>query len=898
MASSASPQAQAQQQQQQRHPYLAAGPLYAFALPVPLLPTVRTLQSPINEPLPSPHDIIANPSSRPYPQAQPQQQLQQQSTSAPPSAAPTLSIRFPKARSEATSAKSATVAAAAAASSRANGAAQEEDDDSTSDENDDDTPAYAAIGAGPNAPFIWLHSSEESLAQQQFGIHRSLFTLPPSSAPAIDRQNDFPVSHLLGLQLPPITRPRGIARSVLLQSQHKGGVHGLTGRALKAQGVQEAARRLGFRIIEGAGYIAGLGKIDSSVDEEGESSDEEIGGQAGTDGTDEEHVSVPSRHHSDGEADEGDDAATNTATSTVSRPSTSITPLQQSLLSSPELKTWTVILLGGGHFAAAIIALNPFYEVSPKLFPNGPPIAEQLLHMASTQPNTDRSILLLAHKTIHRYTTRRKQGGSQSTQDASGKFAKSAGAQLRRYGEQSLRDEIRATLSSPGWRTLLAQTDRVWVRAGARAASGVLWNWPSGDSPLDIHRAHDTVVSVPVQTRKPTLGECVRIWAELSRVRVRSWSPAELAALEEDVRVEREKGRAAAERRNKAALASADAGQKVAPAEVTRRKAAVLTDRERAGRDRFNRMVDMVRKGKTDTLVDFLSKYEEELVKRGGGWGPAAAEADGQDAAPAGPSIDTPLPLWWRAHEAGIPLDELRSGDALNGDTENEAFETVPTSVPSTLLQLASEAGAEDIVQYLLIERRANPTLPIQPFLRRTAAARSDPTLSTTAPHRTAYDLTTSRPVRDIFRRLMAEQPDWYDWAGMGPGGARIPSALTGEMEERREGKAKERRNLMREKARAREAATAASSKGSQSDAPSSAFAAAAPAPPPAPPKPSSDVSNRLGGGSGGANAPSALRQAIDQQAGVTPEMRARIEREKRARAAEARMKALQGGKP
>ena len=35
---------------------------------------------------------------------------------------------------------------------------------------------------------------------------------------------------------------------------------------------------------------------------------------------------------------------------------------------------------------------------------------------------------------------RRKQGGSQSTNDSAKGNAKSAGAQLRRYGEQSLRD--------------------------------------------------------------------------------------------------------------------------------------------------------------------------------------------------------------------------------------------------------------------------------------------------------------------------------------------------------------------------------------------------------------------------------------------------------------------------
>jgi hypothetical protein len=35
---------------------------------------------------------------------------------------------------------------------------------------------------------------------------------------------------------------------------------------------------------------------------------------------------------------------------------------------------------------------------------------------------------------------RRKQGGSQSTNDSAKGNAKSAGAQLRRYGEQSLRE--------------------------------------------------------------------------------------------------------------------------------------------------------------------------------------------------------------------------------------------------------------------------------------------------------------------------------------------------------------------------------------------------------------------------------------------------------------------------
>jgi len=42
------------------------------------------------------------------------------------------------------------------------------------------------------------------------------------------------------------------------------------------------------------------------------------------------------------------------------------------------------------------------------------------------------------HKTIHRYTVRRKQGGSQSSKDNAGKKIKSAGASIRRYNEMAL----------------------------------------------------------------------------------------------------------------------------------------------------------------------------------------------------------------------------------------------------------------------------------------------------------------------------------------------------------------------------------------------------------------------------------------------------------------------------
>lgn len=69
---------------------------------------------------------------------------------------------------------------------------------------------------------------------------------------------------------------------------------------------------------------------------------------------------------------------------------------------------WAIIMLGGGHFAAAI-----FNGLSPIL-----------------------------HKTFHCYTVRSGQGGTQSGKDgkSGGSHPKSAGASLRRYNEQALND--------------------------------------------------------------------------------------------------------------------------------------------------------------------------------------------------------------------------------------------------------------------------------------------------------------------------------------------------------------------------------------------------------------------------------------------------------------------------
>lgn len=58
---------------------------------------------------------------------------------------------------------------------------------------------------------------------------------------------------------------------------------------------------------------------------------------------------------------------------------------------------------------------------------------------------------------------RAKAGGKQSTKDATGKFARSAGSRLRRYNEAALSRDITALVKE--WGALLGGCGRIFVAA-------------------------------------------------------------------------------------------------------------------------------------------------------------------------------------------------------------------------------------------------------------------------------------------------------------------------------------------------------------------------------------------------------------------------------------------------
>lgn len=261
-------------------------------------------------------------------------------------------------------------------------------------------------------------------------------------------------------------------------------------------------------------------------------------------------------------------------------------------------------------------------------------------------------------------------------------------------------------------------------------------------------------------TRPPqTISELIRAFTELTRVKTSYLTLDALAKLDSEYL---------------ASITPAPAPVAPTPKPLAIKAAVVkLTKEEEMERDRWTRLVDMVRRGKTEALAAFLDKYGPELepikeMERGV-WGT--------------------LPDW---------MEEAR---------------TTPT-----LLHVASIADQPEMVRWLLVEKRADPTVaasasPLLPHLPDPSTLAIDTippapatlTSSSTRPILTPYELAPSRATRNVFRFLTATHPDWWDWTGSGATGARVPSGLTEEKEEEREQKDRERRAKLRDKLKIRD---------------------------------------------------------------------------------------------
>jgi len=316
-----------------------------------------------------------------------------------------------------------------------------------------------------------------------------------------------------------------------------------------------------------------------------------------------------------------------------------------------------------------------------------------------------------------------------------------------------------------------------------------------------FHKADSRLRSFPFPTRRPTHTELLRCLNELIHAKVTHLTEEEMKKQDEDL------------------LSSLPRPKPVPPPSTAKPKeeraldVPKLTKEQEELRENWGRLLEMARKGRLDALATFWERIHTNLHSDNG--------------------IDTRIP----------EIDGL-------------------DNVGDTLLHVASISGQDSVVQWLLEEKGANPTI-------KTMAPKKGSGESPPEGGKTPYELASTKSVRDTFRRLAGAHPARWDWLGEG----HVPSVLSKEMEEEQENKKRIRRKGLKDKMKEREERQQGAGAGSSAEIIEHPVEDKHPVGP-----------QRLGGSSDASGV-----------MGLTPEMRARIERERRARAIEARM---QSAKP
>ncbi|WWC68633.1 uncharacterized protein I206_102564 [Kwoniella pini CBS 10737] len=416
----------------------------------------------------------------------------------------------------------------------------------------------------------------------------------------------------------------------------------------------------------------------------------------------------------------------------------------------------TLLMVAGGHFAGMVVSIRPRGKTE-----------KQDVKGAG-------DVRVLKHKTFHRYTTRKKQGGSQAINDNAKSKAVSAGAMLRRYGEAALQEEIRSLMVD--WEEDLAASERIFIRASTHGKKSFY-----GFDGAVLHKNDERFRTFPFPTRRPTLQELLRCWHELTRIKVSHLSEDALRALDQEYI-------ASLQPKNKPVKPTPTITPLPAAPAVPK-----LTPEEEAKIDRRKRLEDMIRKGRLDALKPFWTKYQAEFNS-----------------------------------------SEILGFVALNDQ--------------------------EEILKYLLEEEKLDPTKPIE-----------------TSNNKRAYELSANKNIRNVFRRVAFNHPEWYDWVS----DARVPSGLSDELEAEQNNKKSERRKGLKEKLKEREKQRAVGIEQDEKLAEEKQKAEEA----------MKVTAMTLGGGSTNNKGPQKLGGKVGGEGlgGMSQEMRMQIERERRARAAEAR---------
>ncbi|KAJ5947492.1 hypothetical protein N7466_000507 [Penicillium verhagenii] len=413
-------------------------------------------------------------------------------------------------------------------------------------------------------------------------------------------------------------------------------------------------------------------------------------------------------------------------------------------------------MIGGGHFAAMLVSLAP--EIHRK--------------QGGVE---ERQARVIAHKTFHRYTTRRKQGGSQGASDAARGAAQSAGSTLRRYNEAALEKDIRDLLSD--WRKMIDTAELLFIRATGRTNRKIIYDKHDGQV---LKQNDPRIRGFPFNTRRATQGELMRSFKELTRIKISEIDEAALAAA------------AAAAKQKEEAKQSTPRPQPPKPKPK-------LSKEEEAALLHTSQLQALIRRSKIPALMSYISTNS-------------------------------------------IP----------------SSFVFQPADSPQNFrcpmpIHFAANLNSPAVVNALLTKAQADPTV-------------------VNNEGRTPFELAGDRATRDAFRIARHElgESKW-DWTA-----AKVPAAVSkADAESRAE---RERTAADEEENNRRKAGLERLQK---EDAERAERAA--------------QQSHKPGGRTLGAVEKSAAEKRDDETRGMTPEMKMRLERERRARAAEERFQRMQG---
>lgn len=218
-------------------------------------------------------------------------------------------------------------------------------------------------------------------------------------------------------------------------------------------------------------------------------------------------------------------------------------------------------MIGGGHFAAMVVSLAP--------------------RATKGTVALNREATVLAHKTFHRYTTRRKQGGSQSANDNAKGTAHSVGSSLRRANEQALVQDVRSLLED--WKALLDTSELLFIRATGATNRRTLFGPYEGQ----ILQHNDTRLrGFPFSTRRATQKELMRSFIELTRLKIREIDP---------------------EKEERATAEQASTPRKAASPKPSKPK---LTEEEETARLHTSQLQAFIRRSKLPALLSYLKNND------------------------------------------------------------------------------------------------------------------------------------------------------------------------------------------------------------------------------------------------------------------------------------------------